>query len=219
MNEKTKILIIAPLMDIPTITSNEAVYDILKYLETKYTIDTDIIWGPTSRRFIYNIYTKLKNYDGIFYLGHGERDRLFGNQIFRGMIDTKNISKAKNSIIATMACFSGDILGKIAIKNGIKAYIGTTEEYFAFFPEKERDFLKDWRDITTTYFKDIIDGKTVGEAYGHFQERGKYYLNIYQKNLNYRNFDWYYNSLAHNLKYTVLLGDPNARLFINKFID
>lgn len=200
-------------MDVPTITSNMGVYDILKYLDTKLTINTDILWGFTGKRFLFNNYMNRHKYDAIFYLGHGEKNKLMGSNIFGSIINERNIGKAKGTIIATMACFSSLELGRVAIKEGVRAYIGTKKEFYAFFPEKERNYLDDWRDVVTTYFKDIIDGRTVGEAFGHFQNKCKYYLSIYKKNLHYRNYDWYYKAMYHNLINTELLGDKNARLF------
>lgn len=219
MKGKIKILLISPLLDLPTVTSNLATYDLIKYIDAKHNIDLDLLWGIGATRWFFNSYAKRKKYDLIAYLGHGEKDRLLGNHLFWSIINKKNVYRAKDMIIATMACFSSAELGKVAIKNGVKAYIGTRKEYYAFFPEKERNFLKDWRVITTTYFKELIDGKTAGDAFGKFLAIGKQYLKLYARNINYRNYDWYFSALKHNLEYTELLGDPNARLYENEKLD
>lgn len=207
---------IVPLMDIPTVTSNMAAFDIYKYIKKKPTIDLDILHGGFATRSFYALRSNTKKYDAVFYLGHGEKNRLMGNHMFWSIINRKNIDNVKGSIFATMACFSSDGLGRYAVNNGVKSYIGCKKEYYAFFPEKERNYLDDWRHIVGTYFKGIVDGKTIGEAYGRSREVSKHYLNIYWKNRHYRNYDWYYRALKHNIDNMELLGDPDARLFANE---
>ena len=80
-NEKAKVLFIIPLVDVPTITSNMASYDILKHLDTEFTFDVDVLWGITANRIFYEIYSSKKKYTCVFYLGHGEKNRLMGNSI------------------------------------------------------------------------------------------------------------------------------------------
>lgn len=208
-----KILLIAPLYDIPTITSNIAVEHILEYAGNKFNIDIDLLWGIMANRFAYSIYNKFKKYDAIFYWGHGEANRLLGTHIWSSIINTKNVYKVRDTIIDTMACHSLKELGKKAIDDGVKAYIGTDAVYYAAFPEKERNFLADWIDYTTARAIALLDGKTMKEAYDIFIQKATYYLKIYKSNINYGNYDWYYETLLHNINHTKLLGDENARLY------
>lgn len=207
-----KVLFIAPLMDLPTITSNMGIFDIFHYAYAKdrNDLDIDFLWGIWAAKPWFNLRNRWENYDGIFYWGHGKPERLVGN--FSSMLDKKNIHKMKGKCISTMACWSALRLGRWAIREGADAYIGTIKPYYAAFREPERNFLRDWIDYTTLKDKLLLDGASFGEAYRAFQERGQHYLNIYEKKKGYRNFSWYYKSLKHNLKYTVLLGDPNASL-------
>lgn len=215
MNKK-KILLIAPLIDVPTVTSNLLAYDILSYLgqdKIKDNFDVDLLWGIAANRLAFNYMAKKKHYDIVMYVGHGTKGNLKGEHIFGSIINKRNISLLKDSIVLTMACLSAAELGKTAIQKGVKAYIGGTDLIYAHYPEKERDYLKDWRDEYSTYFKEVIDGKNVYDAYRSFQNKMTHYINIYNREGNNRNYDWYENAALWNRRVTVLLGDPNARLY------
>ena len=213
MSEKPKILIIAPLIDLPTVTSNLAIMEIMGYAATKDNLDVDFLWGIMANRLSFNLKTSLKQYDGIIYYGHGKENKLHGMHMFWSIINPTNIGKLKGIGISTMACLSLKELGKVAMEKGVSAYIGSDEIYYAAFPEKERNYLTDWIDYTTVKDKALLDGKTFGEAYDMFVKRATKYLNIYKSNLNYRNMDWYAESIAHNIKYTKLIGDRNAKFY------
>lgn len=207
-----KILLIAPLVDIPTIVSNLAVFEILGYADTKPDIDIDYLPGIMANRLMYILHTTFKKYDLIIYYGHGERDRLMGNHIYWSIINKKNVKKTRLTPFDTMACHSAMELGTFAVEQGAKAYIGTIDLYYAAFPEKEHNFLRDWIDYTTIKTKALLDGATFGEAYNLFRKRAISYLTLYKKSLGYKNYDWYAKTLAHNINKTILLGDKDARL-------
>ncbi|HEC37827.1 hypothetical protein LCGC14_0223420 [marine sediment metagenome] len=210
---KAKILIISPLQDIPTITSNLAIAELMNYAATKYDLDIDYLWGLGANRAFFSWKTALKKgYDLIIYYGHGEKNRLIGINAIRSIINIKNIHKLKGAGVSTMACLSLKELGVAAIKKGVKAYIGTDELYYAAFPEKEYNYLSSWIDYTTVKDKAILDGKTFGEAYNLFVKRATKYLNIYKAKSGYRNYDWYAKSTEWNIKHTKLIGDPNTKI-------
>jgi len=212
-NNKPKILIIAPLMDVATVTSNMAIMELMSYATTKKDLDIDFLWGIGANRAAFDLETSLKQYTGVIYYGHGKETKLHGVHMFWSIINSKNIGKLKGIGISTMACLSLKELGISAIEQGVTSYIGSDEVYYAAFPEKERNYLTDWIDYTTIKDKALLDGKTFGEAYALFQKRATEYLNIYKANLNYRNHDWYYEATLHNLRHTKLLGDKNVRMY------
>lgn len=212
MKKPIKVLLIAPLIDVPTITSNMGTLSVLDYASNKFDLDIDYLWGVLANRLAYNLATKYKKYDAIFYWGHGKEKKMSGTHPFWAMINKKNILKAGTTPFDTMACLTARDLGIFAVNGGAKAYIGTTELYYAAYPEKERDFLEDWIDYTSIRQKALLDGKTFGEAFKMFQDKLRGYIELYKSFGDYRNYDWYYQSAKHNLKYTVLLGDPNTRL-------
>lgn len=216
-SDKPKILIVAPLVDVPTVTSNLAIFELLDYASTKDNIDIDILWGAMANRVLFDIKNAMKNYSGIIYYGHGKETKLHGTHLFWSVISVNNVKRLKGKAISTMACLSAKVLGKVAIEDGVSAYIGTDEVYYAAFPEKERNYLNDWIDYTISKDKALLDGKTFGEAYEIFEKKASQYLNIYKQNIHYRNYDWYYEATLHNLQHTKLIGDKNVRLFEKLF--
>lgn len=210
---KSKVLIIAPLVDVPTVTSNMAVGELMAYATTKNDLDIDFLWGIGANRLSFNFKTAFKKYDIVIYYGHGKYSKLHGTHMFWSLLNASNIGKLKGVGVSTMACESARELGEEAIKQGVSAYIGSDEVYYAAFPERERNYLSDWIDYTTVKDKALLDGKTFGEAYDLFKKRATQYLNIYKRNIDYMNYDWYYESTLHNLKHTILLGDKNTKLY------
>lgn len=208
----TKILLIAPLVDIPTFTSNKAVFHILEYAGKYPDIDMDLMWWLGANRLSFNWKVSIKKYDLIIYYGHGKTYKLYGNHIFLSMINMGNIHRIGGTPMDTMACLSAKGLGFEAVKRGSKAYIGTIKPYYAAFPEIERDYLEDWIDYTTIKTKRLIDGATFGEAYNAFIKKCEYYLDIYEIHLDEYNYSWYYKTLKENMKNTILIGDKNTRI-------
>jgi len=201
------------LMDIPTITSRMAINRLLDYAYNQFHLDIDHLDHAFATRswFWYNM--KTKDYDLVIYYGHGKEDKLKGNNIWQSAITKKNIYKLNGTPMSTMACFSAKELGMFAVENNYApAYIGTITPYYAAWDEKERDFLKDWIDYTTSKDIALMDGKSFGEAFNIFQIRGKNYLRIYEQNKGYKNFDWYYNATKSNLENTILIGNPDIKI-------
>ena len=207
-----RILLIAPLVDIPTIVSNLAIFEILAYADTKPDIDIDYLPGIMANRFMYNLYTTFKKYDLIIYYGHGEKDRLMGNHFYWSIINKKNVRRTNPASFDTMACHSAAGLGMLTVKQGTKAYIGTTDLYYAAFPEKEYNFLRSWIDYTTIKTKALLDGKTFGEAYKAFLDTINKYITLYEQNIGYKNYDWYLEKTIWNRDHTILLGDPDTKI-------
>jgi len=207
------ILLIAPLLDKPTYTSNIAVSRLLEFSKRFENVKIDLLWGINANKSMFNYYINKKRYNAVFYWGHGIEDAIKGNKIIGNMINKRNILKARNIPFDVMACYTAKDLGKYAVAHGIPAYIGTDDVYFAAFREKERDFLEDWIDYTLSRQKALIEGKTFGEAYSIFVKKASYYISLYKTFGDYKNYDWYYKTTKHNLKHTILIGEPEVSLY------
>lgn len=177
-----KLLIIAPLHDYPTILSNKAVKELIKFVEA-YKIEYDFLTSISANRFNINRKAKKNMYDGVFYYGHGEEDRLGDWAMsFLPLIDKKNIHLFKDSIFYTMSCLSGKELAPIAINEGIKTYFGHNVRYFAFVNDikTDYDFFKDWVKLVNYIPKCLIVGDTTGKAMKKYE---KFANSIYIKYL------------------------------------
>lgn len=70
------------------------------------------------------------NPDIIWWVGHGKPDIATLEALKKWLVRTKNVDKLKKKIAIAHACFTGDKLGKIAIKMGANAYLGYRKRVF-----------------------------------------------------------------------------------------
>jgi len=161
-----KLLIIAPLHDYPTTLSNKAVKRLVQFIKA-HKIKYDLLTSLKANRININRKAKKNQYDGVFYYGHGQEDRLGDWAIsIVTLINKKNIHLFKNSIFYTMSCLSGRELAPMAIRAGVKAYYGHTVRYFAFINDikNNHDFFNDWVKLVNYIPKRLILGDTAGKA-------------------------------------------------------
>ena len=205
-----KILIIAPLHDYPTVLSNKAVRRLTEFAKS-YGIEYDLLTSITANRIIINSKMKRNRYNGVFYYGHGQEDRLGDwGMDFMPLIDKNNISLFKDTIIYTMSCLSGKILAPLAIKAGVRAYFGHNVRYFAFVEHLyiDHDFFSDWADLVNFIPKRLMVGDTTGEAMRQYE---KFANSIYVKYLHLdrdNNLKLLYSNALH----LELYGDSTATL-------
>jgi len=166
-----KILILAPLHDIATIISSNAVLKLKDWIRKRNKelvgrkrepIDFTVLRGFVANRMNLWFY---RNTDAIFYYGHGLKDRLgdIGIRVIP-IIDKKNCHWFKDSIIYTMSCYSGKELSKFCIEKGVKAYFGQTTQYFGFAPSISNKHLNDWYDLVNKIPISLMLGDSCGEA-------------------------------------------------------
>lgn len=206
-----KILVIAPLHDYPTILSNRAVSQLLDFMN-ELGIKYNLLRFISVNRPTINLLASLNHYDGIFYYGHGDTDRL-GDWVMPliGLIDKRNIKLFKNSIIYTMACLSGIQLSKTAIKNGVRAYFGHNVRYFAFVKKLglKYDFLQDWIDLVNYIPQRLLLGDDTGIAMMKYEQFAN---KLYAKYLALDR-DVNLQLLYQNALHLTLYGDRTAKLY------
>jgi len=101
-----KLLIIAPKHDYPTILSNRAVRRLIEFIEA-HGIAYDLLTTFSANRLNINRKAKRNKYNGVFYYGHGEKDRLGDwSMAILPLIDKRNIHLFKDTIFYTMSCLS-----------------------------------------------------------------------------------------------------------------
>jgi hypothetical protein len=203
-----RVLVISPLHDYPTYLSNKAVLDLLDFLK-KRNVSYDHL-SLFANRFSVNLLAK-KGYNGVFYYGHGQEDRLGDILIdFLPLIDANNVGLFQNSIIYTMSCLSGVELGKIAIKKGVKAYFGHSIRYFAFVNllGSNHDFIADWIKLVNYIPKALVEGKIARKALIEYENFANDLYTRYLKLDKEKNL----KILYLNALYLELYGNPAARL-------
>ena len=206
------ILVIAPLMDIPTSISSVAVDELVKWLKEK-GVDFKILFGLQANRPTFNWNMLFdKNIRGVFYYGHGSEARLLGTHLFFSLVDLLNNGKLREKIVYTMACLTGVTLGPDSVLKGCRTWYGHRTFYYANFIEPEHNYLADWIETVNEIPKQLVLGKTTGEALRLYKQKISSFIAQYEK-ANWPNADWYIRSAISNRDFQTLFGDPNARLF------
>ena len=205
-----RLIIIAPLHDYPTSLSLRAVRRLIKFIKA-HKIEYDLLTSICANRININRKARKNNYDGVFYYGHGDEDRL-GDWVMAllPLIDKRNIGLFSGSIFYTMSCLSGKKLAQIAIENGVRAYFGHNVKYFAFVNQlkSDYDFFDDWVKLVNYIPKRLILGDTTGNALRKYE---LFANTIYAKYLHYdrdKNLKLLYSNALH----LELFGDTTATL-------
>ncbi|KKM67433.1 hypothetical protein LCGC14_1471230 [marine sediment metagenome] len=205
-----RLLIISPLHDYPTTLSNKAVRILLKFIDA-HKIKYDFLTSFTANRFNINRKARKNKYDGVFYYGHGQEDRLgdWAMEILP-LIDKRNIGLFQDSIFYTMSCLSGKELAPIAIKEGVRAYFGHNVRYFAFVNQLkiDYDFFYDWVKLVNYIPKRLILGDTTGAALRKYE---LFANSIYAKYL-FHDKEGNLKLLYSNALHLELFGDTIATL-------
>lgn len=206
-----RVLLIAPVYDVPTTISNRAVFEFYGWLQQK-KIPTDFVWGPLALRSIFE--SKInEGFDLVCYFGHGIEDALVGSEIITYLLDLKNADKVqKPKVIYTMACLSGIKLGPAIAKNNV-GYFGHMTYYYAAFGEAGYDYYKDWANYITLIPKLMIEGYTATEAFEKYKKEITTLIEKYSQD-KIGSWDWTVDTAKKNRDYMRYFG-PNIRLKVN----
>ncbi len=203
------ILLIAPIMDLPTLLSGTAGADIDKWL-VEHRYEVDALFGYDANRTELNLALQ-KNPSLIIYMGHGNTNVLNGFIPPGNLIGEDNVELLANKVVCTIACLSGQELAPVAISKGVISYFGAIEPMLTAFPELEHNFLADFIDCFTTPPRMILQGKTTQEAFDAYIAQCTQYINQYQTS-GWANADWYATALTTNRDIYRLFGKTDAKV-------
>lgn len=199
-----RVLVIAPVHDTATLMSSFAVKKLTTWMTIK-GIKHEVLRGLAANRI--SVYFNRK-VDLVCYYGHGMPDRMGDMWILlKGIIDKKNIHWFKNAIFYAMSCYTAKELGKIAIKEGVRAFFGHTKKFFGFVPSLKHKFFNDWYELVNLIPKELMSGASCFQAlnkYEHFAN------NLYVKYLHQSKTNS--ELLFNNARYMELYGDSSAKL-------
>ena len=141
----------------------------------KDNIDIVDLEGEKANRESFESVLKKKNPDLVFLNGHGSPDAVCGQDdkvVVQADLNEKILAKR---LIYAVSCDSAQILGKEAVRNGAKVYIGYNKP-FAFLADRNSGTtpLKDKKaqpflDSSNRVALDMIRGRTAGEAFNKSQ--------------------------------------------------
>lgn len=159
----------------------------------------------------------------VIYAGHGSSVGVCGEEVLFGldgltitscaMQTLNNAAQLKDRIVVALpACETAQQLGPAVVKNGAKAYVGSTVPMFAAFQESEHNYMQDWFDYTLEFYRSLIGSLTAGKsvkeavdsALAAYQKRCTYYMDLYKKNLAiWHNADYYLMAAKQNRDFVV----------------
>lgn len=169
---------------------------------------------------------ELDSLEAVAFYGHGDGDVWYGHDK-EIILDEMNSNLLNGKFIYDVSCYSGRGLGKLAMDNDAKCYVG----YKAAFKLSLKEFLnsskKDFFKIGANFMLEemLINKKTASEAYRLAQE--KYSELILHLEKDYRKIPDDDDSLAikylfaifcmnENKDSFIFYGDPEFRLFALK---
>lgn len=90
-----------------------------------------------------------RSIDLVLLNGHGEADKVYGNNDI--ILDINNSKLLKGKVVHALSCESAKVLGMDAMQNGAKAYVGYKEDFIAFLDNTKR-ISKPLEDKTASLF-------------------------------------------------------------------
>jgi len=116
-----------------------------------------------------------------------------------------NIGLLRDTIVVTIACYSGAQLGRCAIRYGVDSYVGYDD--LLLFPVDSMQSENIFKDVHIVFIKELLEGKSVGEA--------EFEMNRYEDSMIklYKSTKWVSLPLLWNKMHRKVLGDKDARIF------
>lgn len=211
------LLVTRPKHDIPTSYLYDFSNAIVKTIKEMDGMHLTTLDGDFVKRINFERSLTKESHGLIFLNGHGDKKSVFGykNEI---IFDEKNVFLAKEKIVYALACDSLESLGKIAIKNGTKAYIGYKARFMLVVdptrttsPNKDNNALP-FRKACDVLINSLISGLPAANA---IQLTKKEYMSSIQslgtsKDDPYGDIPLIRFALAWNLEFLDMCGDPCA---------
>jgi hypothetical protein len=145
---------------------------IISYLENGEGLSVTNLYAGLARRD--NVTAALVNAYGVLFYGHGSDAELFGSS--GPIIDIQNVGLAKGTIMMAIACSSAKILGPIAVRQGLTAYIGFRDRFVWVSRDPEGCFEAAINAGVSVVTRGGPVEKAVTAMRGAFAETVEYYL-------------------------------------------
>ncbi len=104
-----------------------------------------------------------------FFNGHGDEETVYGHED-KPILDRNNVPLTDKKIIYALACSSLVTLGKLAIQNGARAYIGYRDEFMwvgdpstSAVPDKDKNAAP-FRKVCHILIRSLVTGISTGKS-------------------------------------------------------
>lgn len=195
---KMRVLVVYPLDSMPTTATAYAGDKISNMFEEKGHQVTRLN-ALLASKFPFDLQLNLKKADFIAYLGHGGKDRLYGQLpfgVYMPLVSLTDKGKLVASVVFTIACLSGMQLGN---SKPSRAYYGSLDYMYVAFPDAEHNWLEDFAEtwkIIPEYFAD--GGDDYYKALELYKQKCTEYINEYKKHPEWKNGEVYADLLVRN---------------------
>ena len=154
----------------------------------------------------------------IFFNGHGNDNTVTGQDNEPIITNADNLEFLKKKIIYALSCRSAKTLGPYCVKNGIKTYIGYTDDFIFVFDRTKRTNPK--QDKIAGFFLDtsniipfsLLKGKTTNEAYNDSQNAFRKTIRTLLTSESKTDQSSTIRFLIWDMQHQVCLGNRNARI-------
>lgn len=211
-----KMIISRPNYDLNTSYLFDFSNDFIKIVKHSRDIHVTDLEGKKATRELFEKHLQKEKPTLLFLNGHGNRYSVLGHND-ETILDEKNISFTKNSIIYALSCDSLEGLGKISIERGTKAYIGYKARFMIIsdpshhsIPNKDTNALP-FKRACTILINGLVSGFTVQEALEETKQEYIHSIRAYTKKDDpFGDTPLIRFALTWNLLYLGMYGDPNA---------
>ncbi|MCX6770980.1 MAG: hypothetical protein NTX79_02910 [Candidatus Micrarchaeota archaeon] len=152
----------------------------------------------------------------VFFNGHGSNVSIHGNNNEK-LVDDKSASKLAGTIVFARSCAALNGLGKAAVKDGCRAFIGYSGSFIVpHINELESTPLRDQTakpvlEVSNLVGKHILKGDTVQNSIGAAQSKAS--DTILKMLVSSEPYDGAtFRALYQNSAFLGFVGDPNAKI-------
>lgn len=153
----------------------------------------------------------------VFLNGHGDKKKVAGHEN-KIILDSKNIKLTKDKIVYALACDSLEELGKIAVNEGAKAYVGYKASFMVVrdpsresTPSKDKNALP-FKKACNTLINSLVIGNNIEKSIELTKKEYIHSIRSYgtSKDDPYGDVPLIRFALAWNLEFLGFEGNPNA---------
>lgn len=207
-----KMLVIAPLHDLPTYQSSRMAWEIFDLLNEVPGLYLRVLAGIFTNVLSIKSALQAEQWDFIVYFGHGLNeswiDAWFGTSIFVDLAPYMH-----NAIVYSMACYSGSDFGDRIIQAGAQAYIGNIEVVWGAYNASEHKYAIDFARPHQNEVLNLLRGVSVEDTVNFAKIEWNNLARWYKKNPeNLKMASFYVDKAFYNGEHHVWKGNRLASL-------
>lgn len=211
------ILVTQPVYDYTTRYISTWAEKVIQYAKDKSN-NAIVLRNNRANKNIFKSVVNKTNPTFIFLNGHGNDNTVTGQDNKPIITDTDNLEFLKKKIIYALSCRSAKTLGPYCVENGIKTYIGYTDDFVFVFDRTKR--TNPTQDKIAGFFLDasniipfsLLKGKTTNEACNISQNTFRKTIRTLLTSESKADQSSTMRFLIWDMRHQVCLGNKNAKI-------